>query len=84
SPRVRVDWKQLLSHAAAPRFLDVHEFEGTRWLRKESLQALAAAVAAIAGGTGAQAAPLLSAADAAGYRWDELLSSLASKKPRKP
>ena len=84
SPRVQVDWKQLLSHAAAPRFLDVHEFEGTRWLRKESLQALAAAVAAVAGSTGAQAAPLLSAADAAGYRWDELLSSLASKKPRKP
>jgi len=38
----------------------------------------------VAGTPGAQARPLLAAAEKAGYKWDELVSSLAEKESPLP
>jgi glycosidase len=75
-----VDWAALLTHPAAERLFSVHEFEGIRWFRKEGLEALGSAVAILRGARGMPFKRVLDAAEACGYRWDEMLSSLREKK----
>ncbi len=76
----RVEWAELLSHPSAERLLGVHEFEGTRWFRKESLEALGSAVAVLLGVRGMPFPQVLQDAEACGWRWDELLRSLKTPK----
>jgi hypothetical protein len=70
-----IDWALLFAHPAAERLFGVHEFEGTRWLRKESLQMFAACVTTLRRATTAK---LLAAAKSAEYRWDDFLTLLST------
>jgi hypothetical protein len=77
----RLDWKTLLTRPDAAGLLGVHSFEGTLWLRKESLEAVTAAAAVILklkGTRPPKMQPILDAAETAGYRWESFVSSLPS------
>jgi hypothetical protein len=82
----RLDWAALLSLPSAERLLGVHEFQGTRWFRKEALESLGAAAAILLETRGMRVLSfrrVMEAAEASGWRWDELLRSLREKKARK-
>jgi glycosidase len=79
APRRMVTWAHLLSLPAAERVFGVNQFEGVRWLRKESLQIGLDCIRAALGADGIavpESAPVLAAAEKCGYRWDELLHAL--------
>jgi hypothetical protein len=71
--RRTIDWKSLFAHPAAQRLFGVHDFEGTRWFRKESLEMFAACVTVL---RRVKTRKLLEAARTAEYRWDDFLTSL--------
>jgi hypothetical protein len=68
-----IDWASLFAHPAAARLFGVHEFEGTRWFRREALEMFAACVTIL---RRAKTAKLLAAAKSAEYRWDDFLKLL--------
>ena len=75
-------WPELLADPAAQRFLEVNEFEGVRWFSKESLELFAACLTETASCEGWMVPELqtaLSAAETAGYRWDDFLDLLRAK-----
>ncbi len=78
-PRPALNWAELLGLQSAERVFGVNLFEGARWLRKESLQVAVDCIAAALRADDvpiADPAPVLTAAEACGYRWDELLRAL--------
>ena len=75
-----VDWGALLATDAAPALLGVHEFDGTRWFRKEALGALVDACRAVRNEKPRKSEPVLSAAARAGYKWDDLVKLVAVRK----
>ena len=78
-------WKALLADQAAERFLRVNTFEGTRWFAKESLELLLdllPATLSLDGFPGPATEPVLKAAAASGYRWDDFLAAISTAPDR--
>jgi hypothetical protein len=75
----KIDWSSLFLHPAAERLFGVHEFEGTRWFRKEALEMFVSCLAALFRSRGRRApktSSLIAAAESSGYKWQEFLTTL--------
>jgi hypothetical protein len=74
---VSLDWVSVFTHPSAERLFGVHEFEGARWFRKESMEMFASCVTIL---RGVKTAKLLDAAEKSGFKWPDFLRALQARK----